>query len=335
MREKYNRFIVMVILYTLVGPAILISMSCGGGGGGGSGSITITGIPSISNLQYSPQTVTQNQGGGVVTVTASINFVDEKGDLTALILNVYNSQGVIVLTGTTSLQSISGRTSGVFTFQLQGVSTTNIGNYTFEVYVTDAVGNVSNKLTGTFSVTATSSPSDALLGNFTFVYQIINTWTDRVTLNRNSYNKTSEGTDIYLGFDATYPSVTMSAGAWYPSISRYLIVTIPTFSSIYYQGYQFIINSNNTLSGCYTLFTNNIPSNCYSFIIPTSRKTPPGSWDMPMESQNDPTDINEVFEKKMAEAQETQDQQAESVSSVAANLVPKMSELKALIENHR
>jgi len=44
--------------------------------------------------------------------------------------------------------------------------------------------------------TTTQTTSDALLGNFTFVYQIISIWTDRITLYANSHEKSPEATDI-------------------------------------------------------------------------------------------------------------------------------------------
>jgi len=142
---------------------IFFSMyACGGGGGGGSSAApdqdTTTGIPSISNIQYSPRTATQNQGGGVVTVTGTIDFVDREGDLATLTINVYNAQGVLVATGTPSLQNVSGRTSGIIQIQ-QDVNTANIVDYTVDIYVTDTDGNISNKLTATFSVTASQSDS--------------------------------------------------------------------------------------------------------------------------------------------------------------------------------
>ena len=184
--------------------------------------------------------------------------------------------------------------------------------------------------------TPTPQPSAALIGNFTFVYKIYTTiFTDGITLNTKSNQKSSEGTDIYIGYEAKYPSVTISAGAWYPSLSSYLIVSIPTFESIYWSGYSFNINSDNTLPGCYTLFVNDVPSDCYSFILPSSHKSPLGSWAMLMESKSDPIDINKVFENKVADVQKAQAQRSESVTTVDADLISKIKELKAITENHR
>jgi len=179
--------------------------------------------------------------------------------------------------------------------------------------------------------------SEALIGNFKFVYQIISIWTDRITLNTKSSSKTSEGTDIYTGYDADYPSVVLATGAWFPSLSKYVIVTVPQFSTPYIEKYVFSINADNTLSGCWRISSDygSTWSNCYSFIIPASHKSSLGSWGMLMESQNDPIDINEVVEKKIAEVRKVQAQLTESSSSVDGDLVSKINELKAMIENHR
>lgn len=188
----------------------------------------------------------------------------------------------------------------------------------------------------TTTVPPTPTTSDALLGNFKFVYKIVTIWTDRITLNTKSNQKTSDGTYIYTGYDATYPSVTAAAGAWYPSLSKYLIVNV-SLNSTFIQGYTFSINADNTLPGCWMMSSNSGAtwSNCYSFIIPTSRKTSLGSWEIAVESENDNINIDEVFVRKMAEDQVIQTQQVESVAPVNGDLVSKIYELKVIIENHR
>jgi hypothetical protein len=189
--------------------------------------------------------------------------------------------------------------------------------------------------TPTPTPTPTPSP-EALIGNFTFVYKIVSTWTDRITLNAKSDQRSSEGTDIYTGYDADYPSVTFSAGSWSPSISRYMIVTLLD-SSAYVSGYIFSINADNTLPGCYMLSNDDGDtwSDCYSFILPSSRKSPLGSWAMKMESHSDPIGINDIIKKKMAEDQKAQQQRTESAVPVDAAVTSKVKELKAIIEKNR
>jgi len=148
---RKNSRLIEFLFYSLFTLTFLILTSCGGGE---SDSNTATSIPFISNLQYSPQTVTLNQGGaGYAYITGTINYVDQEGDLKTLIINVYNIQGVVVNTNTISLQNISGRISDSIQFY-QDISIANIMDYRFDIYVTDAHGNISNKLTGTFRVTA-------------------------------------------------------------------------------------------------------------------------------------------------------------------------------------
>ena len=187
----------------------------------------------------------------------------------------------------------------------------------------------------TFTVNQ-SGTSDPLLGNFKFVYKIISMYTDRITMNTKSSSKTSESTYIYTGYDADYPSVTGAAGAWYPSLSEYIIASV-LYSTPYVQGYVFSINADNTLPGCWMISSDygSTWSSCYSFIIPSSHKSPLGSWDISIESKQDPIAINEVFEKKISEDQQAQAQRTEYSSSIDGNLVSKINEVKAMIENHR
>lgn len=188
----------------------------------------------------------------------------------------------------------------------------------------------------TFTVSQSGvSESQNLMGNYKFVYKIVSIWTDRITLNEQLDDKTSEGTYYYAGYDADFPSVTMAMGAWYPSLSSFLMIC-GLKSSSSYQTYRFTINSDSTLSG--TTKISPTSSSWYTFIIPDSRKSPLGSWVTSMtsiKSQNDPIDINDVVEKKIAEDQEAQAQRTESSSSVDGDLVSKINELKAMIENHR
>ena len=180
-------------------------------------------------------------------------------------------------------------------------------------------------------------PSEDLIGNFRFVYTIISTFTDRITLNNKSSLKTSEGTDVYTGYDADYPSVTYAGGAWYPSISQYIIISGPLYSSPYRRSYVFSINADNTLPGCYQISADSGATwgPCYSFILPASHKSPPGSWEMSLESQNNTIDINEAFEKRMAEDLEVQAQRTESASPVDADVISKINELTAIMDRNR
>ncbi|MDP1989477.1 MAG: hypothetical protein Q8K00_00515 [Syntrophales bacterium] len=340
--KKMTKKIVSIIsiIFCLMITALFLS-GCGGGGDDPPPTTTTpppvtvptSHAPVISNLQYSPQTATQNQGNGTVTIIGTINFTDQGGDVKTAVVNRYNAQGVLLGTGTGPLSNLSGVTSGSTT-AAGDISTANVGVFTIEVYVIDAVGNSSNKLTGAFTVTAPAA-SDTLIGNFKFVFKIIDTSTDRITLDTKSSQKTSEGEYYYTGYNATYPAVT-ARGAWSNSLSKYLIVATRTYSA-FADAYQFTINTDNTLSGCFMISSDSgvTWSNCYSFIIPESHKSPLGSWEMSMESQNDPIDINDFYEIRMAEDLEAQAQRTEYASPVDSELVSKINELMAIIGNHR
>jgi len=179
------------------------------------------------------------------------------------------------------------------------------------------------------------SPEEAILGNFTFVYTIISTWTDRITINKKTTDKTSDGTYFYEGYDASYPSTTLALGAWYPSLSKYLVVCGSTYSSSLSQGYVFSINSDNTLTGYTQLITYGTPGKMYTLIKSQSHKTTLGSWAMSRESQNDTLDMDEVFERKIYEDQETGVQRTESTSSIDVDIDSKINELNTMIENKR
>jgi hypothetical protein len=147
-----------------------------------------------------------------------------------------------------------------------------------------------------------------------------------------SNDKTSENTYIYIGYDADFPNITVSAGAWYPSTSKYMIVTIRTYGSTFTDVYTFSINSDNTLPGIYKFMDKDYTSNLYPFIIPASHKSPLGSWEMLMESQSDRIGINDIMEKKITEDQKVQAQRTESAVPVDAVVISKVKELKAIIK---
>jgi hypothetical protein len=124
-------------------------VACGGGGGGSS---QPQHAPTISNLQYSPNTVVQGQGGGSITATGTIDFIDIDGNISTLTITSYDSLGNQTASNTSPITGASGITSGSIGIAAI-VDTTVKGNFTFKIYVTDSTGLQSNVLTGTFSVT--------------------------------------------------------------------------------------------------------------------------------------------------------------------------------------
>lgn len=129
--------------------AIAALVACGGGGGGGSSTPSAT-APTISNLQYSPQSA---YASATPTVFAGqLNFADPDGDLASATLTVVGSTGAVISTVTTPIQGASGVTSGA----LQGSVTAALpaaDTYALQVYVTDARGLRSNTLSGAIRIT--------------------------------------------------------------------------------------------------------------------------------------------------------------------------------------
>jgi hypothetical protein len=154
----------MGILERLFWPlGLAVLLSCGGGGGS-SGSTLAGERPSLANLQLSPSSVVQNQGGGTVTLTASFDFQDAGGNLSDLYLSDGAGQTLSL-----PIQGADGITGGTLQLYLY-VHTDVIGRYAFDLWVDDAFGLASNSLTGTFEVqpddTATSWSIRSLPGGY-------------------------------------------------------------------------------------------------------------------------------------------------------------------------
>jgi Kelch motif len=120
--------------------------SCGGGGGSSPAT-----APTISNLQYSPEAVYVSTTPA--TFGGSISFSDPEGDLASATIAILDAGGGTVSTVSTPVQGATGVTSGT----IQGAITAAIsvaGQYTLQVYVTDARGLRSNTLSGSVRIAA-------------------------------------------------------------------------------------------------------------------------------------------------------------------------------------
>ena len=125
----------------------VLAVSCGGGDEPAAPAHP----PSISNLRYSPASAAPVPGG-TVTISGTFDFSDAGGDISSV--RITSSGGVDVTTPTPQL---SGIASGTAVGQV-AVSVDKPGKYTFEISVTDGTGLSSNRLIGTFEVTA--APTD-------------------------------------------------------------------------------------------------------------------------------------------------------------------------------
>jgi len=303
----------------------------------------ITLIPGLAKTLYVPH-VAQNETWDTIVYVCNPN-----GSVTTIYLTFVKSDGTVL---TSKQYTLGANSSG--TYPLSGVVgggsyasgsiqiTASQGVAAFALYQNLKTG--SNSYAGISAVEPEapqepSAPSEeeAMMGNFKFVYYIGTTlFTDRITLNKKSAGQqTSEGTDCYEGYEASYPSSTLALGAWYPSISKYVVVC--QFTSTFSQGYTFSINSDNSLTGFTKLkYSSTWSDSTYALIKSQSYKAPVGSWPrLPMKSEYNSLDIEERFEIKVTEDQLFYTKQTGSSSSTDDVTVSIINELLMILENHR
>jgi len=121
---------------------LLFACTDGGGSGAGGGSTP----PSISGLSFDPEVAYLEEGDGTTLITGQISFYDEGGDLSDVVVSI-PSQGEIHI----PVIGISGIKTGLLIGQFT-ISNLEIGNFPFDVWVTDSQGSISNKLSGSVSV---------------------------------------------------------------------------------------------------------------------------------------------------------------------------------------
>jgi hypothetical protein len=138
--DKYFRDFLSAILTAFL---TIVLTTCGGGGGSSH-------VSSISNLNFSPGSAALNEGGGSVSVTGFIDFVDDGGDISSVTIKAWDTHSTLVTDITISVSGATG-TSGT----LQGlvsVGTTEPGSYSIEIFCTDSHRSRSNTLSGTFDI---------------------------------------------------------------------------------------------------------------------------------------------------------------------------------------
>lgn len=132
--------------------ALVLSFTACGGGGGGSGT-SVDSTPSISNLQFSSTSALQNDNNGALEVTVTFDYADSGKDLSTIYVKYPDGRSVRA-----SISGVQGTASG----SIQGTLTINtnaLGNFNFEIYVTDSQGRRSNNLIGNFVVNPNDSAS--------------------------------------------------------------------------------------------------------------------------------------------------------------------------------
>jgi N-acetylneuraminic acid mutarotase len=136
--------------YSLLAACLLLQACGGGGGGGGNNSGT---APTISNLSYSPNAVYVGAAGSTQLVHGEFDFSDPDGDIASGTLEALDAGGAVLDSQTFQITGVSGVTAGTVAVDVEA-NTSSTGNFTVRVSLTDRRGLVSNKLSGTFRVSA-------------------------------------------------------------------------------------------------------------------------------------------------------------------------------------
>ncbi|ULQ54729.1 hypothetical protein [Flavihumibacter fluvii] len=98
--------------------------------------------PSISNLQYLPDTVALIKPGSTLTIHGSVDFTNAAGGVSKLRLTTSTGSDITVLIPS------NAQTSGTVTGVLEALFPAEAGKVTFQLWIIDNKGNVSNKLNG-------------------------------------------------------------------------------------------------------------------------------------------------------------------------------------------
>jgi N-acetylneuraminic acid mutarotase len=120
-------------------------------GCGGSGGTVVSTAPVISNLVVTPSAAYVSSTP--LTFNATFDFTDVDGNLASLTLRVLDSHGVTLTLETLPIQGVEGVTADTLFGEL--IASAEIPDtYTVQIYVTDAIGQPSNVLSGTTRIAA-------------------------------------------------------------------------------------------------------------------------------------------------------------------------------------
>jgi hypothetical protein len=100
--------------------------------------------PTISDMTYSPMSMTV---GVQTTISGTIKFTDPDGDLDQLAVEITLPDQSKSMVPMSDLQNVGSMTSGTIAWALIAVPPT-AGTYRMSLWITDADGNLSNKLEG-------------------------------------------------------------------------------------------------------------------------------------------------------------------------------------------
>jgi hypothetical protein len=108
--------------------------------------------PEIDNLTYFMDRAPVAKKGGTESVTGTIEVMNKNREVVSVTTVAYDSGGRQVAEATIPVSTDSVRATGSLAFWVE-ISTSKKEDYTFQIYVTDAKGRQSNRVTGAFAVT--------------------------------------------------------------------------------------------------------------------------------------------------------------------------------------
>ncbi len=128
-------------------------VACSGGGSGSDGGSNGPGnsAPTISNLNFGPSIVEVGFDGGETSVIGTFDFHDADGNLSSVTLVVLDANGQTIGTDTIAIVGVAGITDGTIEGEII-VGTTDVGDFTIRVNVTDTGGLRSNTLEALFRI---------------------------------------------------------------------------------------------------------------------------------------------------------------------------------------
>jgi len=138
-KQAFGVWLLLVLMAGLIG-------GCGGGDSSDSNS-----APTISDLNFSPNAVFVNSGGGQVDVSGTFTFTGANGGVASITLVVVDSSGNTISSDTIPVTDGTGLTSGTIGGQVT-VGTTTVGTFTIRVSLMDMTGLRSNVLSGSFII---------------------------------------------------------------------------------------------------------------------------------------------------------------------------------------
>jgi len=133
--------------------AILLVIGCGGGSDNDSHTPSGPGTaPGISNLQYSPASVNQGEGGGAVSLDGAFDFIDPDGDVDFCRFSGRRCGTGPVQHNDFDIPGVDGLTIGTVWFVSYIDTTCPPGSYQGIISVFDKQGNQSNELSATLTI---------------------------------------------------------------------------------------------------------------------------------------------------------------------------------------